>query len=320
MHRILDIAKELNPNIKAIDLDRLSGPQEMDQIVTECKRKNQFIFLYAIDNFRRQRHYVEQVRQSYDNFAFSTCGLHQDNQHIPNVHFLSFDACDPTQPLVRHDSPKKYPFVFLTGQLHKHRWDMLLALSDRGILKDTLLSLQNYDHAHAHLFPKLIKLPAEYEWPEIQQLGGYQQKHQVPSPMSDAIGKYNGKAMPRLYADTGCSILSETNQDKGIVYLTEKTWIPIVAEHLLLIQGNHGTNEYLRSLGFDLDYEGIPDYDNTDHEHIADICGSIREKDLGQLYKASRDKRRNNRVHALDEKFWIDYHRKQLKNFGGPFV
>ena len=320
MHTIRDIAISINDHIEIIDLDRIIDAQDLEDKVNDCKKANRFILLYAIDNYRRQRDYVEQVRQTYENFAFTTSGIHDDSQHISNVDYLSRDSCDPKQPMVDHTADKLYRFVFLVGQLHGHRWDLLLSMARKGLLDDTLLSLQNYDHAHSHLVPKVSRLADRYEWPEILELGGYQQQHQVPSPMSLAIAKYNGIVMPTVYQDTGCSIISETNIDKGIVYLTEKTWIPIVAEHLPLIQGNAGTTDFLHRLGFDLRYEGIPEYENTDHDTITDICLSLTKKEIKRIYQASEQKRRQNREWAMDEQNWIDYHVKQLKSFGGPFA
>ena len=205
------------------------------------------------------------------------------------------------------------------GCLDKVKSSQLVALAQKNLIPNTLLSFQNPNGVYSHLLPGLAKLPSEYEWPEINQLGGFDFV-KATYEHSAVFTKYQGKVLPKLYEDTAISLVSETNIDKDIVYLTEKTWTPVVAEHLLLLQCNPGAMDFLERIGFDLDYDGIPKYDNSDHGQIADICEMLSKQDIKELYSGNKHKRKFNRNHALDEKFWVKYHQEQLKNFGKPFV
>jgi len=319
MHSITDIAKDINRDIEIIHINQIIDAQHLEDKINECKYKNRFVMLFVLDNYKNYAHYVEQVRNSYDNFAYSTPGKHNDEKHISCMDFLTRFSCDNNQPLCDHDREKLYDFVFLVGKPHQHRLNLLVSLAEKKLLKNTLLSFQNTANAYSHILPKKESLPMKYEWPTFNDLGGFDhQKHNLSH--FETFLEQQGKVLPPLYEDTGCSIVAETNLDKDIVYLTEKTWTPIVAEHILLIHGNYGTTNFLNSVGFDLNYDGIPVYDNNNHQQITAICQDISVKSIKELYHASREKRRFNRNLALNEKYWINYHQQQLKNFGGPFT
>tara|TARA_B100001063_G_C16744210_1_gene546533 strand:- start:45 stop:1025 length:981 start_codon:yes stop_codon:yes gene_type:complete len=326
MHSILDIAKDINQDIVIIDLTQLVDAQDLDDRITDCKSKNKFVLLYVLDNYQNNSHghsskyadYVERVRNQYDNFAYVTPGRHSDNKHISCVDNLTMFSCDSAQPVCDHDREKLYDFLLLVGKPHQHRIDLLIALAEKKLLQKTLLSFQNPNNIYSHVLPGTTHLPSKYEWPEFTNVGGFKY-YQADNKHSDIFQRQQGKVLPLLYEDTACSIVTETNIDNDIVYLTEKTWTPIVAEHFLVIQSNYGTLDFLTSLGFDFDY-GLPYYDNNDHNQIASVCQDISKKSMKELYAMSENKRRYNRNLALNEGHWIGYHKQQLKHFGGPFV
>ena len=93
--------------------------------------------------------------------------------------------------------------------------------------------------------------------------------------MAIAFNKNIGIAHPLLYRDTAFSIVSETTVDSDINYITEKTWTPIVAEHLIISHGNKGNNYFLETLGFIMLNEFVPHYDESDHNKVTDICENL---------------------------------------------
>ena len=320
MHSIIDVAREMYPDIITHNLDQ--DPIQTDQLdekIAQWKIVNKPLLVLACDNFDRHRDSLEKIKAGYDKFAFSTCGYHKDKNHISNMDSLT-EICDKSQPKVQHDV-KKYKFLFLVGKLHGHRLDLLQSLSKLGLLDDMLLSLDNPDHAHAHLLPKKRVLPSEYEWDEIARLGGYDNQIDSPdkidSDVSRAWRNKFGMVHSKRHQDTAFSIISETNILEDINYITEKTWLPIIAEHLFVNHANHGNNNLLQQLGFKLDFEGIRGYNETDHHAIAGLCKDLSEQDIKSLYEHSSDQRQHNRALALDEQHWVSYHRQNLKNFFG---
>ena len=251
MHSITDIAKEMYPDLVICDLDYIKHDQQLVQDAIEIwKKDNCQVLIYSLDNFVNDRPHIESIRSQYEKFAFTTPGVHKEDNHISNVDYLTMFSCGNTQPVIDQEQQKKYDFVYLVGKLHDHRMYLLEALAKKGILEHTLLSLRNPSHAYDHLLPKHSALPEEYEWQDITKIGDFQAGwHSRDSQMAIAFNKNIGIAHPLLYRDTAFSIVSETNIDPNINYITEKTWTPIVAEHLIISHGNKGNNYFLEQLG-----------------------------------------------------------------------
>jgi len=322
MHSILDVAREMYPDIITHNLDQdPTHSDQLDEKIAEWKIINKPLLVLACDNFDRHRDSLEKIKAGYDKFAFTTPGFHKDKNHITNMDSLTAWCCDKSQPKVQHDVKKKYMFVFLVGKLHDHRLDLLQCLGKHKLLDDMLLSLHNPDHAYPYLLPKERMLPEEYEWQEIVRLGGFDPRYddidKKFSSISQSMIKHYGKVHEKTFKDSAFSIISETNILEGINYITEKTWIPIIAEHLFVNHANLGNNEFLQQLGFKVDFHGIKKYNETDHEAIAGLCKDLFEQDIKSLYQHSSDQRQHNRALALDEQYWVSYHRQNLKNFFG---
>lgn len=316
MHSIIDVARDLYPEMQVYNLDIVSDPELLERDINFWKEKNKPVLILACDNFDRHRTALEKIKNRYDKFAFTTPGFNNDRHHISNIDSLTAWCCDKSQPTVSHDQYKKYKFLFLVGNLHHHRFDLLVALAKKGLLDEMLMSLQNHAHAFPQLLPKKRSLPKEYEWPELSSLGDFD-IWETNSKKNKAWLDKLGKVHVKRYEDTAFSIVSETNLLEGINYITEKTWIPIIAEHLFINHSNPGNNNFLETLGFRLDFDGISEYNENDHENIASVCKDLSNKDIKLLYECSLVKRRHNRNLALDESHWIDYHKKNLKNFFG---
>lgn len=305
------------PDLVICNLDAIKHDEQLvEDAIMSWKQKNCKVLLYSLDNFVNDKNHIENIRSKYENFAFTTPGLHKDKNHISNVDYLTRFTCGKEHPKINHVNIKKYNFVFLVGKLHQHRKNLLETLAKRGILNYTLLSLRNPDHAYKGLLPEHSALPKEYEWPEITEIGDFQagwlDRH---SPMAIAFNKNIGKAHPLLYADTAYSIVSETNIDRDINYITEKTWTPMVAEHIIIGHGNQNNNYFLETLGFIMHNDFIPRYDDHDHTKVADICDNLLQESITTIYKHTKQQRTHNRELALDEDHWKNYHKSQLKSY-----
>jgi len=315
MHSITDIAKEMYPNLVICNLDAIKHDEQLLQdTINLWKKNNCEVLVYSLDNFQNDKSHLINIRSQYEKFSFTTPGSHKDKNHISNVDYLTLFSCRQTQPIIDHQKKKKYDFVFLVGKLHTHRMHLLESLAKKNVLDKTLLSLRNPGHAYSHLLPKHSALPPEYEWSEITEIGDFEAGwHSGDSPMAVAFNKNIGKVHHKLYTDTAYSIVSETNISAGINYITEKTWTPIVAEHLVIAHGNKGNNYFLEQLGFIMLNDFIPHYDESDHNKVAEICEHLSIHSTSSLYKHSETQRKHNRQLALDEEHWKKYHRQQLK-------
>lgn len=313
------MAMEMYPDLIICRLDTIKHNEQLLQdTIDSWKQNNRKVLVYSLDNFKNDKSHIENIRSQYEQFAFTTPGSHKDSNHISNVDYLTLFSCRHTQPVINHEQKKKYDFVFLVGKLHPHRMHLLESLAKMNVLDRTLLSLRNPGHAYDHLLPKHSALPDEYEWSEIKEIGDFEAGwHSGDSPMAIAFNKNIGKVHHKLYTDTAYSIVSETNIDDDLNYITEKTWTPIVAEHLVVAHGNKGNNYFLEQLGFVVLNDFIPHYDESDHDKVVEICQHLSKHSITSVYKHTQAQRKHNRQLALDEEHWKKYHRQQLKSCFG---
>jgi hypothetical protein len=319
MHSIRDVAKEMYPDLVVCILDTIKHDEQLIQdAIDSWRQSNRQVLIYSLDNFANDRPHIENIRSQYEKIAFTTPGVHKDKNHISNVDYLTLFSCRQTQPVIDHEQGKKHHFVFLVGKQHPHRMHLLESLAKKNLLDNTLLSLRNPGHAYADLLPKHSALPKEYEWPEINEIGDFEAGwHSGDSPMAIAFNRNIGKVHPKLYTDTAYSIVSETNIDKDINYITEKTWTPIVAEHPIVSHGNKGNNYFLEQLGFVMLNDFIPNYDESNHQDVADVCQNLIHEPIRSVYAHTEKQRKFNREHAMNERHWRNYHSRQLKSYLG---
>lgn len=85
------------------------------------------------------------------------------------------------------------------------------------------------------------------------------------------------------YEKTFISVISETLVDEGTLFITEKTWKPIMVGHPFMVLGNKGTLKYLKSIG----YKTFSPWINEEYDDISD--STIRlNKIVNELDKLSK--------------------------------
>jgi len=124
---------------------------------------------------------------------------------------------------------KKHDFLYLNKAPREHRVNLYKKLKNANLLGNSI-----------HTFTMLkepIRLDKKYELPGIEpkdypRFGKDQDIYELP------------------YIDTVCSIVSETNDNNYEVFMTEKVWKPIMAQHVFVVHGNHLYLQRLREMGF----------------------------------------------------------------------
>ena len=314
MHTILDVALDTVPKLITCRLCNIVNDQMLEDHIKTWKSKNRPVLIESDDNPKHRR-YISIIEKQYEKFAFTTPGRSNDDRQIHNVDCLTSFSCDSTQPKIDHGQDKKYRFVFLVGKPQHHRLTMLATLAKKKLLDDMLISFRNKGKVYQHLFPEPLVLPQQYEWPDIIKLGGYDPEATPGSALDQAWQEQFGRVHPSLYRDTAISIVSEGIIEPGIDFVSEKTWIPLVAEHLMVFQANTGHRQFLEELGFKTKFDIIPNYDESDHEAITDVCSYLRTQSVRSLYEKTQAQRLHNRQLCLNEAYWRKYHFTQLKNF-----
>jgi len=181
-------------------------------------------------------------------------------------------------------SDKKYDFLYLNKNIRRrHRKKMYDALSQQQLLKNSLVSFIDLN----------VRLPEEYELPWVDR------KNYPYRGMDQDL-------FEAPYNDTTCSIVSETNVGDNM-FMTEKIWKAIIAEHLFVVHGNNHYLKCLRQLGFktfsavfDETYDDETDEDKK-IEKITETVRSITEMDSTELYQKTKEIRAHNRQLFFDK-------------------
>ena len=124
---------------------------------------------------------------------------------------------------------KTHDFLYLNKAPREHRIKLYNKLKDAYVLDNSI-------HTFTMLDPP-VRLEKKYELPGIDpkdypRWGKDQDIYELP------------------YIDTVCSIVSETNDNDYEVFMTEKIWKPIIAQHVFVVHGNHLYLQRLREMGF----------------------------------------------------------------------
>lgn len=136
-------------------------------------------------------------------------------------------------------------------------------------------------------------------------------KSTLPSSIEDGFGSTFHATHP-AFADTYLHVVSETTcKDK--IFLTEKTWQPILAGQLFMIWGNKGIIHHLRNLGVDV-FDDVIDhgYDAvTDHrdrlEYLHKELDRLAELDWPDIYRTTTKRRQKNADNFVSGMFVSKY-------------
>jgi len=171
-----------------------------------------------------------------------------------------------------HDT-KQFDFLYLnklTRGHRKHLFDLVVPM-----LTNSLYS--NWDEK--------IKLPLEYELPWAQD---------YPFRGMDQ------DIYERPYNDTKYSLVSETNDTNDEVFMTEKIWKPIIAQHVFVVHGNYLYLQKLREMGFKtfgsyLDESYDLEKDKQERSQIiARTCRGLLHKNWQDIYLQTKALRQHN--------------------------
>jgi hypothetical protein len=174
---------------------------------------------------------------------------------------------------------KKRDFLYLNKQPRKHRVKLYNKLLEQGVLDNSIYTFVEGESKR--------RLEKEYELPGID-----------PKDYPRWGKDQDITEMP--YVDTVCSIVSETNDNDTDVFMTEKIWKPIMAQHVFVVHGNHLYLQKLREIGFktfnsyfDESYDLENDKDKK-IDKIVSLCKDLKTKDWNDIYRQTIALRQHN--------------------------
>jgi hypothetical protein len=174
---------------------------------------------------------------------------------------------------------KKYDFLYLNKQPREHRVKLYNKLLKENVLSNSLYTFLGLD--------KPVRLTQEHELPWVDA------KNYPRYGMDQDITE-------QPYVDTVCSLVSETNDNDIDVFMTEKIWKPIMAQHVFVVHGNHLYLQKLREMGFktfssyfDESYDLENDRDKK-IDKIVSLCKKLKEVDWQDIYRQTIALRQHN--------------------------
>lgn len=223
---------------------------------------------------------------------------------------------------------KPNTFLFLNGADRPHRFLMWHALNDRSTLNSALWSWLGYRKSNhdQDLYPAdrdsipVTLLPKHYEsqyW-DLDRIPFYQHdsRNHVLFKTKMAHGHWTeGHVVPQQYIDTYFTLVSECSCTPGEIYITEKTYKPILAGHPFITLNSAGTYEYLREeLGFqtfghviDESFDQEPNLDRR-IQMIADQVQKLVNSNLQEFLRLVEPQCRYNQDRYIDNRY--NYYRQ----------
>jgi hypothetical protein len=219
---------------------------------------------------RRYRNYLNSL--SLDHIPY----------RIPNIHTYPYFFLE-----VQTSKPRTVDFV---GSRSKHMMSLNGAIKP-GRLEFIELCIQN------NLFNNYISLVGTYGGKSIRLLDV------TPEQLSR-----DDKAVPLdLMADSYLNVINETHEDDS-VFLTEKTWKPILNLQLFLyytVEDPQGYYNLLRDAGFEL-YDTVLDYSANPKAEILRFCNQSLA-DCQEQIESVREQMLYNQQHAVNTNWRSKY-------------
>ena len=174
---------------------------------------------------------------------------------------------------------KKHDFLYLNKAIRDHRLKLYNRLQELDVLNNSIYTFWSLDNP--------IRLDKKYELPGIDpkdypRFGKDQDITELP------------------YIDTACSIVSETNDNDYEVFMTEKIWKPILAQHVFVVHGNYLYLQKLKDMGFktfnnyfdeSYDLEQDP---NKRIDKIVSLCTELKKRNWQDIYLQTKALRQHN--------------------------
>lgn len=230
-----------------------------------------------------------------------------------NILYFPFFAWRRAWPAADTDMIARAERTYLFSNLNYHARDFRIAnyltLRHKHYADQCLLSMHNVMHDN-HGYDGHFPLTA------AENLAWQQTRPELPCEISDGYGPVFDLTHP-AFSHTYLHVVSETTV-KDKIFLTEKTWQPILAGQLFVIWGNRGIVAHLRDLGVDV-FDDVVDhaYDEiTDHR---DRFGCLHKEldrlatlDWPKIYRVTALRRLIN-AHKFDSGALVSRYVDELK-------
>ena len=174
---------------------------------------------------------------------------------------------------------KKHDFLYLNKIPREHRVKLYNKLLKEGVLSNSLYTFLELD--------KPVRLTQKHELPWVK-------------PEDYPKNGLDQDITEQPYVDTVCSIVSETNDNDTDVFMTEKIWKPIMAQHVFVVHGNHLYLQKLREIGFKTFGSYFDESYDLEHDRgkkidaIVSLCKHLKTVNWQDIYRQTIALRQHN--------------------------
>jgi len=173
---------------------------------------------------------------------------------------------------------KEYEFLYLNKTRKPHRQALYDAVND-SIKKKSLVSF----------------------WPKVKLESEFEDNFPYPERGNDQ------NIVVKQYNKTKYSLLSESTVSSEEIFMTERLWKSIIAEHIFVVHGNPLYLQKLREMGFKtfsnyFDETYDIEFDNVKRiEKIVATCDQLQKSNWQDIYLQSQKMRKHNKNHFFDK-------------------
>lgn len=219
---------------------------------------------------------------------------------LTGFYYFEKDGSIPTRPLILDaiENENSADFNSLNRTARLHRMEHLYYLLKRGLHKNNLVSGHAVNRENQKLNPEVFSSLISVESKEFVDTlnehlplsvdGNWAQKN--PDDGENTLFNHD------IYKNSLLSFVTETEfSDRGL-FITEKIFKPIVAGHPFIVLAQEGTLDYMRELGYKVDFSGIDSsYDKIKnprerffkvHEELVRWVNFTREEKIEHLRKS----------------------------------
>jgi hypothetical protein len=236
-------------------------------------------------------------RLGYDNLLFfvnNTCPQHLKTPYTKTIEWFSMDLANRIQTQNQqynsawnHHSDK---VLFLTLRSNKiHRVGLLYKFIEANLLDNLLYSFYPYkqipNQTTSEEMYRIVSGKNDYNEFATKYA---RTADNLADPLidSDTTLSCGYPYDVKLYSSTCLSVVSETLWGSRNVFLTEKTWKPIVNNQPFIIAGQPNSLQYLKKLGFKTfeQYLKVPTYD-IEQDHLTRLNNLVENTKYFLEYK-----------------------------------
>lgn len=281
--------------IKVISVDDYQYHKQIQKYIND----REMIVIYLLDVVEHYKEKIKFIEDQYKNYFICTAGPYDHPKNLITLDPLLECQRINKDIYVDRKNEKIYDFLFMPGKNQIWRLELTKELLAQGLLDNSLWSLSNPPGTVVDIIEK--KMPKDYE------LEGFDLSKEVYEENS----KLNRILVPKQYEDSRCSIVCETTLSNDRVYLTEKTWKPLLAGHPFVAQANPGYHDYLKLLGFKT-FSNLWTEQHDNIHGLAEVCSKIKGMDIDYFVDNTREIVMHNQNLARSQDWIKEYHLEQL--------